>query len=98
MLREQAMQGVRQMVSQRIEQLKMSLPQQPLAGTCDVRISLQAQAAHVACADEQDQARVWPYLIGPLHADEAGASSSAPDACLRLSGPALAWVPCQPPP
>lgn len=93
MQREQAIQGTRQALAQRVEALKPSLNQVPLLGRCDIRISLEQQAAQLDCTQAADLQRLSP-LFGAIVALQAKGSPLRADSCLQAEQRDLQWQPC----
>jgi len=92
MQREQAIQGLRQALADRMAQLQLRLNEQPLNGACTLRIDLSHQWGQAQCTDPQDQALVWSYLSGILPAGHPQAQDQP--TCLQMQASKLAWVPC----
>ncbi|MGQ0599385.1 hypothetical protein [Aquabacterium sp.] len=93
MQREQAIQGTRQALASRVEALRAQLRATALAGTCQIQVSLERQAAQLDCTDAGDRQRLAALLQGIVNLQTA-AASPAYDACLKASATDIQWAPC----
>lgn len=93
MQREQAIQGLRQALTIRINTLTAQIRLAPLSGGCDIRISLDSQTGQLACSDPADLQKVSPPLSG-LITLAATFHAQASDTCLKASGTDIIWVAC----
>lgn len=93
MQREQAIQGTRQALLQRLETIRPSLHQTPLHGRCAVRISLSQQAAQMDCTEQADLQRLSPQ-IGSVLALRPHEAPLQPESCLVLQQNEIRWQEC----
>lgn len=93
MQREQAIQGIRQALGQRVERMKADLRATPLAQSCDIAISLERQSGQVRCQQPQDVRWVSAQLSDLLTL-QPGSLAMAGDNCLRVASSDLSWVNC----
>lgn len=93
MQREQAIQGTRQALANRVEALRAQLRATTLAGTCQIQVSLERQAAQLDCTDAGDRQRLAALLQGIVNLQTA-AAGPAYDACLKASATDIQWAPC----
>lgn len=93
MQREQAIQGTRQALYQRVEALRQSLHQAPLVGRCAIRISLTQQAAQLDCTEQVDLQRLSPQFGTVLSLQARGTPVQA-DSCLVVQQFELRWQAC----
>lgn len=96
MQREQAIQGTRQALAQRMEAMRPWLREAPLQGRCEVRIALAQHAAQLNCTEAADLQRLSPQFGTLLSLQPPGAPLPA-DACLLVQASELGWQDCQAP-
>lgn len=96
MQREQAIQGIRQSLAQRIERIRGQLRSAPLAQACDIAISLERQTGQVRCDHPQDGQWLSSQLGDLLNMLPMSAAMVG-DQCLQAAASALSWVDCPPP-
>ncbi|MBI2732276.1 MAG: hypothetical protein HYX44_02880 [Aquabacterium sp.] len=96
MQREQAIQGTRQALAQRMEAMRPWLREAPLQGRCEVRIALAQHAAQLNCTEAADLQRLSPQFASLLSLQPAAASLAA-DACLLIQASEMGWQDCPAP-
>ena len=93
MQRAQAMQSLRQLLSERFVQWQAQWRQAPLQQACDIRLSLEQRSAQINCSAPQDQATVLSQFNELFSIQPAG-THLASDSCLHVQEASISWPPC----